>query len=86
MIYNPPELAQLKRLESQHHSNETIDEDSLETKKKTLLDRKGALKVAVNMERVMPVFVRQLKMLYGLTSTEWVRYHYYYRHMYIVPL
>ena len=69
MIYNPPELAQQKAFESRRHSNQTNDRDGLDTPT-TLLDSKGALKVAVDMERVMPVFVQQLKMLFGIHSTE----------------
>lgn len=66
MIYNPPEIAQQRESESKD-GNKTRGE-----KGKDILDRKGALRVAVKMERVIPVFIQQLKMLLGVSSNEWV--------------
>ena len=66
MIYNPPEIAQQRESES-NGGNETKGE-----KDRSLLDRKGALRVAVKMEKVIPVFIQQLKMLVGVASDEWV--------------
>ena len=61
MIYNPPEIAQLSESKDDNKTSET-----------SLLDSKGALKVAVKMEKVIPVFTQQLKMLLGVPSNEWV--------------
>ena len=69
MIYNPPEIAQQRESESKD-GNKTRGE-----KEKSLMDRKGALKVAVKMEKVIPVFIQQLKMLLGVPSNEWVCIH-----------
>ena len=72
MIYNPPEAAKLKETESrQNNSNETGWEERTDSLA-GLTDHKGALKVSVKMERVMPVFIQQLKMLLGVSSGEWV--------------
>ena len=72
MIYNPPEASKLKEIESRRKSlNETGQEDSRDSLT-SLTDHKGALKVSVKMERVMPVFIQQLKMLLGVSSSEWV--------------
>ena len=35
-------------------------------------DKEGALQVAIKMEKVIPVFIQQLKMLLGVSSNEWV--------------
>ena len=66
MIYNPPEIAQQRQSESK------ADNRSGGESKMSLLDRKGALKVAVKMEKVVPVCIQQLKMLLGVSSNEWV--------------
>ena len=73
MIYNPPEVSKLKEIESQRNStdNETGWEDRRDSLT-SLTDHKGALKVAVKMERVMLVFIQQLKMLLGVSSNKWV--------------
>lgn len=73
MIYNPPEASKLKEIESQRNStgNETEREDRRDSQTSST-DHKGALNVAVKMERVMPVFVQQLKMLLGVSSNNWV--------------
>ena len=63
MIYNPPEIAQQRENESKD-INQTGGEKEME--------RKGALQVAVKMEKVIPVFIQQLKMLLGVSSNEWV--------------
>lgn len=63
MIYNPPEIAQQRENESKD-SNKTRGEKEMESK--------GALQVAVKMEKVIPVFIQQLKMLLGVSSNEWV--------------
>ena len=63
MIYNPPEIAQQKENESK---------DRNQTKGEKDVERKGALQVAVKMEKVIPVFIQQLKMLLGVSSNEWV--------------
>ena len=60
MIYNPPEIARQRE-------NKSKDDN-----RTNLLDSKGALKVAVKMEEVIPVFIQQLKMLLGVSSNEWV--------------
>jgi hypothetical protein len=67
MIYNPPEIAQWRENESKE-GTKTEGE-----KEKSVLDRKVALQVAVKMEKVIPVFIQQLKMLLGVSaSNEWV--------------
>ena len=63
MIYNPPEIAQQRENESK---------DSNKTRGEKEMEMKGALQVAVKMEKVIPVFIQQLKMLLGVTSNEWV--------------
>ena len=63
MIYNPPEIAQQRENESKD-SNKTRGEKKMESK--------GVLQVAIKMEKVIPVFIQQLKMLLGVTSNEWV--------------
>ena len=62
MIYNPPEIAQQRENESKD-SNKSRGEKDM---------KKGALQVAVKMEKVIPVFMQQLKMLLGVSSNEWV--------------
>ena len=62
MIYNPPEIAQQRENESKD-SNKSRGEKDM---------KKGALQVAVKMEKVIPVFMQQLKMSLGVSSNEWV--------------
>ena len=73
MIYNPPEASKLKEIDSQQNrtGNETEWEDGRDSLT-SLTDHKGALKVAVKMERVMPIFIQQLKMLLSVSSDKWV--------------
>ena len=66
MIYNPPEIAQWRESASKE-GNGTERESEM-----NLLDGKGALKVTVKMEKVIPIFIQQLKMLVGVSSDEWV--------------
>ena len=73
MIYNPPELAQQRTVESKHSDNVTKHQDR-GGQSSILRDSKGAIKVAVKMEHIMPVFIQQLKMLLGISSSEWVYY------------
>ena len=63
MIYNPPEIAQQKENESK---------DSNKSRREKDMEKKGALQVAIKMEKVIPVFIQQLKMLLGVSSNEWV--------------
>ena len=67
MIYNPPEMARYKEIVAQHSNQSELDKRAGH-----LLDSKGTLKVAVKMEEVLPVFIQQLKMLLGFSSSEWV--------------
>ena len=73
LIYNPPELAQLIKNESQS-DNATRRQDRKDSRT-GLQDSKSALKVAVRMEKVIPIFIQQLKMLLGVSSSERVRGH-----------
>ena len=73
MIYNPPEIAQMKEVESQHDKdNVSKRREDAKDSLTSLTDSKGALKVAIKMEKVVPIFIQQLKMLLGVSSSEWV--------------
>ena len=51
MTYNPPEIAQWRESESKN-GNRTREEKKM--------NNKGTLKVAMKMEKVIPVFVEEL--------------------------
>ena len=58
------------------HSRESESQNDNRTREQSemgLFDSKGALRASVKMEKVVPVFIQQLKMLLGLSSEEWVR-------------